>query len=93
MRLDTTEVPLFLEHHTLQYGETSAAHAGCEIKYNSYNWNTIIKKTTVGCPGRAELNVKCDVVVPCITNVVDCREMGGDSKNKADLDYCHFGRR
>lgn len=66
MRLDTSEVPLFLEHRTSQYGGTSTAHAGYEIKYNNYNWNTVIKKN-VGCPGRAELNAKCDVVAPYIT--------------------------
>ena len=30
---------------TLQHSETYTAHAGCEIKYNNYSWNTSIKKT------------------------------------------------
>lgn len=44
-------------------------------------------------PRRAELKAKSDVVVLFITNVIGRKEMGKDSKNKAVLDYSHFGRR
>lgn len=52
-----------------------------------------IKKKNLYCPGGAEPKAKGDAIAPYITDVVGCKEVGRDSKNKAVLNSCHSRRR